>query len=712
MWGVWKGELLKQVLIRRGSPIVVDVPAPQVTDNTILVEVRCSLISTGTEVAGIAASPKSVVREALHDPKKIARGLKMIRETGLQRTITLVNSEIDSALPTGYSCSGVVIAVGKHVKEFFVGDRVACAGAGKANHAEIIAVPQNLAVRIPDGCDMESGSSATLGAIAMQGVRRADVRFGEIVAVVGLGLIGQLTVQLLKAAGCQVVGMDIDEERITLARKFGAKAAGVTELSSGMGADAVIITASSQSPSILQESIQIVRRKGRIVVVGAIPLEMDRSPLYEKEADLFISCSYGPGRYDPEYEERGLDYPYSYVRWTENRNMGEYLRLIADGSVDFRSLVEKNWPLTDAAKAYADLQENKRIAVLLSSPESTTENKLQTRVDFSLKATKTTGRIRVGLIGPGSFARAVHLPNLKRLADQYAIAGIVAGNGSTAWNAARQYGARFASTNPEDLFNDPEIDLVIIANRHHLHAAQAAAAARHGKAVLLEKPAALNASELDDLLSAVREARTPFMVGFNRRFAPLIETAKSVLDQRNHPAVITYRMNTGPLAPESWIQGPEGGGRIIGEACHIFDLFNHLLGACPLEVVAMPLHPAATHVSKTDNFSVSLRYPDGSLCTLIYTSLGSTDLPKEAMEIFFDGKTIVFDDYRRLQFYGIAQKPVSRSQQDKGHFEELRQFADYIQGKRRAPMSLEEIEAATRTSFAVHDLVQTGDVTS
>ena len=708
----WKGELLKQVLIRRGSPIVVDVPAPQVTDNTILVEVSCSLISTGTELAGIAASPKSVFQEVLHDPKKVARGLKMIRKAGLQRTMTLVNSEIDTALTTGYSCAGLVIACGNRVKEFFVGDRVACAGAGKANHAEIIAVPQNLAVRVPDGCDMESAASATLGAIAMQGVRRADVRVGEIVAVVGLGLIGQLTVQVLKAAGCQVVGMDIDARRVELAKKFGAKTGTVMELSGGMGADAVIITASSQTASILQEAIQIVRRKGRVVVVGAVPLEMERSPLYEKEADLLISCSYGPGRYDAEYEERGLDYPYSYVRWTENRNMGEYLRLIADGSVDFSSLVEKKWQLTDALKAYVDIQENKRIAVLLSSPKSTIETKLQTRIDVSPRTKKIDGRIRVGLVGPGSFARAVHLPNLKRLADQYAICGIVAGNGSSAWNVARQFDAQFASTNPEDLFKDPGIDLIVIASRHHLHAAQAAAAARQGKAVLLEKPAALNSSELDDLLSAVRESGTPFMVGFNRRFAPLIHTAKSILDERINPAMITYRMNAGPLAPESWIQGAEGGGRVIGEACHIFDLFNYLVGASPLEVVAMPLHAATPHISKTDNFSVSLRYPEGSLCTLIYTSLGSADLPKEAMEVSFDGKTIVMDDYKRLQFYGIARKPISRSQQDKGHLEELQQLADYLHGNGPAPMNLAEIEAATRTSFMVNDLVRTGDVTS
>jgi predicted dehydrogenase len=705
---------LKQVLIRRGSPIVVDVPAPQLTDNSILVEVHCSLISTGTEIAGLASSPKSIVREAIQHPSKVARGLRMIKQTGLRRTIAVVNSQIDAAAPAGYSCSGVVAGVGRNVSGFFAGDRVACGGAGKANHAEVVAVPQTLAVRVPDGCDLESAASATLGAIAMQGVRRADVRLGEIVAVVGLGLIGQLTVQLLKNAGCQVAGTDIDPSRVELAKRFGMKTdtGALMELSAGRGADAVIIAASSQSPSIVQQSIQMVRRKGRVVVVGTVPLEMDRSPLYEKEADFLISCSYGPGRYDPEYEERGLDYPYGYVRWTENRNMAEYLRLIAEGLIDFRSLVDRTWPLTDAARAYADLAEGRQIAVLLSVPESPREAKLESRVEVSREPKRISGQIRVGIIGPGNFARSVHLPNLKRLADLYSVTAIVARNGSSAWIIARQHHARYASTNITDVFKDPEIDLVIISNRHDLHAQCAAEAARHGKAVLLEKPAAMNSAELDSLLSAVREAGTPFMVGFNRRFSPLIQSVKSVIDKRSNPVMMTYRMNAGALPLDSWIQGPEGGGRIIGEACHIFDLFNYLVGGSPVEVIALPLHAAASHIAKTDNFSASLRYSDGSLCTLNYTSLGSAEVSKEAMEVFFDGKTIIMDDYRRLDFYGLGHKPITRAQQDKGHIEELRQFADSLRGKGSVPMTLEEIESATRTSFMVDDLVRTGGITS
>lgn len=709
---------MKQVLIRRGSPIVAEVPAPQLTDHSILVEVRCSLISTGTEIAGLDASPRSIVREALQDPAKVAKGLRMIRETGFQRTMALVHTEIDAATPTGYSCAGVVLACGKNASGFSVGQRVACAGAGRANHAEIVSVPRNLVVPVPDECDMESAASATIGAIAIQGTRRADVRFGEFVAVIGLGLIGQLTVQLLNVAGCRTIGTDIESGRIDIAKKFGMSAAAnpaqcdpvraVMEFTGGMGADAVIITASSDSTDILQQAMQMVRRKGRVVVVGAVPLEMQRTPFYEKEADLLISCSYGPGRYDPEYEERGLDYPYPYVRWTENRNMSEYLRLVADGRINFKALVEKTWPISQAPEAYADLKENKRIAVLISIPEGSTEIKNQTRVEINPTAKRIAGQIRTGIIGPGSFVRAVHLPNLKDMSGQFLVSAVAGRNGATAWNIARKYGARYAATDIGEILNDHEIDLVMIASRHDMHARQAVEAAKSGKAIFLEKPAAMNAAELEELLGAVRVAGVPFMVGFNRRFAPLIRNTKSLLDQRSNPALITYRMNAGALPTDSWIQGSEGGGRIIGEACHIFDLFNYLVGAMPTEVVALPLRSRSPHVPATDNFTAGVRYPDGSLCNLIYTSVGSTDLPKESMEVFFDGKTITMDDYRKLSFFGISRKPITKSNQDKGHREELQALADYLNGKAPAPMTLEEIEAATRTSFLVDDIVRSG----
>jgi predicted dehydrogenase/threonine dehydrogenase-like Zn-dependent dehydrogenase len=708
---------LKQVLIRRGTPIVADVPAPQVTDNNILVQVHFSLISTGTELASLTSSNKSLLRQIAEDPKKIVRGLQMIKESGVRRTMALVNGELEGAFPTGYSCSGEVIACGRGIRNFSVGDRVACAGAGNANHAEIVSIPEHLAVRVPEGCDLRAAASATIGSIAMQGVRRADVRLGELVAVMGLGLIGQITVQLLKAAGCRIIGTDIDSGRIQTAASVGMSQGidptredpvrAALNFSEGRGVDAVIITASSHSSSIVQQAMQMVRRKGRVVVVGAVPLQMERAPFYEKEADFLISCSYGPGRYDPEYEERGLDYPYAYVRWTENRNMTEYLRLLADGQIDIAGFIEQSWPLEEAETAYRELRRNGRVATLLHTSRRPVDlsASVSTETKDSVEIPKQK-RIRVGLVGPGSFARAVHLPNLKQLGDVFSIAAVCARNGPNAWNIAKQYEASYASTNIDDLLQDPNLDLILISSRHHLHASQAIAAARLGKSVLLEKPAALNPVELRQLIDAFKNTNATLMVGFNRRFSPLIGEVKEVLDRKAGPVVLSYRMNAGHIPADSWIQGPEGGGRIIGECCHIFDLFNYLIGHGPEEVTALPLRPGTGHVLAGDNFSSVLKYSDGSICTLTYTSLGSSELHKEHMEVFFDGKAMVLDDYRKLTFHGVGKQNLSKLQQEKGHLEELRALAAYLRGDGPIPMTLDEIESATTISFTVDELAR------
>ena len=707
---------LKQVLIRRGIPIVAEVPAPLVTDNTILVEVAFSLISTGTETAGMSNGQKSLIRQAYEQPAKIVRGLQMVKETGLRRTVALIEGEMESSFATGYACSGIIVSCGRDIQSFVPGDRVACAGANRANHAELVAVPANLAVRVPDNCDLESAASATIGAIALQGVRRADVRLGESVAVIGLGLIGQITVQLLKASGCRIIGSDVDPGRVALAQAAGMNAGATPDdlpnaaltFTEGRGVDAVLITASSASATIIQQAMQIVRKKGKVVVVGAVPLQLDRSPFYEKEADLLISCSYGPGRYDGAYEELGHDYPYGYVRWTENRNMSEYLKLIAEGKVDFRSLIGKIWPLTEAPNAYSDLKHNKHVAVLLSNTPNNATEAATDRVTIGQPTSLASDDlIRTGIVGAGSFARAIHLPNLQRLQDRFAISAVASRTGVTALNAGKQYGSAYISSSPDELFQDPKLDFILIASRHNLHASQAIRAAENHKAVLLEKPAAMNREELDQLLDTFRKTGSLLVVGFNRRFSPLLNEVKSVVQERLSPVLVQYRMNAGFIPLDSWIQGPEGGGRIIGEACHIFDLFNYLVGGFPETVTALPLRPGAAHISGTDNFVATLQYNDGSLCTLTYTSRGSTDLPKESMEVFFDGKSVVLHDYRKLEFFGCSRKPSQPTRQEKGHFEELVAVADYLGRTGPLPMTLDEIEAATNVSFIVDELVRT-----
>jgi len=562
---------VRQVLIQRGQIRMENVPAPLIEDGHILVEVAYSLISAGTEISNVERSGRSLIQRALERPDHVRKVIDHLRKQGIHKTVAKVKGQVAGVVPTGYSCSGVVIQVGRDVSSFQPGDRVACAGAGIANHAEIVLVPTNLAVKVPDGCSLKDAASVTLGAIAMQGVRRADPRLGEIVAVIGLGLLGQLTVQLLKAAGCRVIGIDLDGRRVELARELGADYAfdpvqvelqkEICNLTSGYGVDATIITAASNSNAIVQQAMEITRKKGRVVVVGDVGLGLKRSPFYEKEIDFLISCSYGPGRYDERYEGKGLDYPYAYVRWTENRNMAEYLWLVAEGKVRLSAILEREYDLAQAAEAYTELRSSavKPLGLVLRYPSTAanTPPKLETRIFLNKRS--VSGKIRIAVVGAGNFAKAVHLPNLQKLSHLYHIRAIVSAMGTNALAAARQFGADYASTNYEDVLNDPDVDAVLICTRHHLHASQAMAAARAGKAIFLEKPMALNQTELDELVAVLKETEVPFMVGFNRRFSPAARRAKEIISGRQNPLMIFYRMNAGYLPLDHWTQTEEGG---------------------------------------------------------------------------------------------------------------------------------------------------------
>jgi predicted dehydrogenase/threonine dehydrogenase-like Zn-dependent dehydrogenase len=706
---------MKQVLIRRGQAVVETVPAPLVEPGHVLVEVAYSLISTGTEISGVQQSGKPLIRRALEQPDKVLLVLNHLRERGIQKTIARVRGQLESGSPTGYSCSGVVLQVGAGVTDLHVGDRVACAGAGIANHAEIVLAPRNLVVHTPEGCSLRDAASVTLGAIALQGVRRADPRLGEIVAVIGLGLLGQLTVQLLQAAGCRVIGFDLDPRRVELAQQHGADHAFVSArvdpvqevglLTGGHGADAVIITAAAQSDAIVQQAMELARKKGRVVVVGAVGLGLKRSPFYEKELDFLISCSYGPGRYDDHYEQEGVDYPYAYVRWTENRNMAEYLRLVGEGKVQLAAILEKEYPLDQATQAYQELQtaEVKPLAVLLRYPldgEGPQAEKLRTKV--VLKERTVQGKIRMALVGAGSFARGVHLPNLQKLNSLYHLRAVVSTTGSNAKATATQFGADYATSSYEDVLSDPEVDAVLIATRHHLHAQQTLAAIQAGKAVFLEKPLALTQAELDTLVAAVEQHETPLMVGFNRRFAPAAQRLHGALVGRQSPLMMLYRVNAGYLPPDHWTHGPEGGGRIIGEACHMLDLCQFLVGgAAPVEVTAMAIQPHSEQISGADNMSITVRYEDGSVATVLYTALGAPSFGKEYIEVFGDQKVFVIDDFKSLRAHGVTGVEWSAAIADKGHVTELEAFARYLRGETAAPISLAELVATTAITLQV-----------
>jgi predicted dehydrogenase len=550
-----------------------------------------------------------------------------------------------------------------------------------------------------------------MGSIALQGVRRADPKLGEVVAVIGLGLLGQITVQLLKAAGCRVIGFDLESCRVELAIQSGLDYGFISNevninnevrhLTEDHGVDITIITASSESDTIVQDAMEITRKKGR-VVVGAVGLGLKRSPFYEKEIDFLISCSYGPGRYDEKYEKRGLDYPYAYVRWTENRNMQAYLQMLANGKVDIKAVIEREYVIAEAEKAYEILKtaEDKPLGVLLSygHEERNQVDKLIKKI--SLKPFKPSGKINVALVGAGGFAKGMHLPNLKKLTDLYYLRAIVSGTGSNAKATAKQFGADYATSDYDEVLEDETVDMVMICTRHNLHATMAIKAARSEKAIFLEKPMALNQDELDDLVNVLEETRVPFMVGFNRRFSPAARRAKEILEGHQTPLMIIYRVNAGYLPLNHWTQTEEGGGRFIGEACHMFDLFQYLVNpAKVVKVSSSAIDPQVEHILPTDNVTATVCYDNGSMATLIYTSLGAKDFPKEYVEIYADNKTLVIDDYRALRVYGASGKGWESRGQDKGHLQELIAMAGCVRGENISGMDIESLYETTHVTF-------------
>jgi predicted dehydrogenase/NADPH:quinone reductase-like Zn-dependent oxidoreductase len=704
---------MKQVLIRGGGVAVEEVPAPSASPRSILVRVEWSCVSVGTESASVKMSALPLYRRALKQPEHVRRALEIARNDGFARTYRRIRGQLAAGLATGYSAAGVVVDVGNEVTGFGVGNRVACAGAGLANHAEMIDVPVNLAVRVPEEVGLDAASTVTLGAIAMQGVRRAAPTLGESIGVIGLGIIGQLTVQLLRASGCRVLVVDLDPERVALAVAHGAEDASgdfperVAALTGGFGADAVIVTAATGSSDPMRQAAAACRRKGRVVIVGDVGLELRRSDLYEKELDVLMSTSYGPGRYDPVYELEGQDYPVGYVRWTENRNMDEYLRLLANGDVRIDDFPEGRFEIDEAESAYAALDAEPRpLLVLLSYPDRAEAGRR--RVDTRVVEAKP-GRIGVALIGAGLFAQGSLLPNLLRMDESFQVRAVVSRTGATAKAVAARARAAYATTDIADVLADPDIDLVVIATRHDLHAEQTLAALRAGKNVFVEKPLALTESELAEIEAfyAGRDDAPLLMTGFNRRFSPAIVRAHEVLAARATPIVADYRVNAGYLALDHWVHGPQGGGRNIGEACHFYDLFDVLTAGATVKDVAAQAIRADGRLAANDNFVATVSYADGSVCTLTYTALGHRDHPKERLEIFADNAVLVLDDYKSLTVTGGVRGWSSRTQQ-KGHAEELAALATAIRSGGAWPIPLEEQLRAMRIAFAVEAQVAHG----
>lgn len=717
---------MRQVFLEKGIIVVKEVAQPKLDDHSVLISVHYSFISSGTEAATIANFQDDHLFSNI--PQKIKAVLSSLSANGIDGTVGLVKGRLKGSLqPLGYSCSGRVIAVGKKVTVFRSGDFVACAGAGFAQHADVVCIPENLVVAVPGPEYLRQASITTLGAIALQGIRRAQVQLGEIVCVFGLGLLGQLTVQLAKASGCTVIGVDILPDRMALAKELGADHVfdGASEnfeqaiifLTNHKGVDVTLITASSKSNDIVQQSMNITRKKGKVVVVGDVGLGLERDLFYKKEIDFLISCSYGPGRYDYGYEMEGKDYPYSYVRWTEKRNMQSIIDLITHNKLRIDPLITQVYGVADAKKAYDVLHTRKALGVVLSYlPKHDFEFVPAQRDSFLLEqplhfvAAKQEGKIKVGIIGAGGFAKTKLLPLVSKLED-VVITAVADNDYSNAENVSRTYRAAKACIEEDELFQDNAIDVVVIASPHKFHYEQAVHALCRGKAVFLEKPMVTTFEQFKVLGAFLKNnPGAPLCVDYNRSFSPFIKKIKWELTERHSPLVMTYRMNAGYVSSDHWIQRDAGAGRIIGEACHIFDLFCFLTGANPTAVSVEALRPSSDDLFPTDNFATQISFDDGSICSLVYTSIGHVGLGKERMELFFDSKSIVMEDFVRLRGYGTSPMfDETVSMPDKGHKAILTSFFDSLRSeKREMPISVKRLNMVAELTLIVDKLACQG----
>ncbi|MBI4338407.1 MAG: bi-domain-containing oxidoreductase [Chloroflexi bacterium] len=701
-----------------GKIETMEVPEPALQPGGVLVHTAFSVLSPGTERASLEFGQQSLAQKALRRPDMVRRVLQRAWQDGIPATVREVHQRVNRPSPMGYSSAGVVLQVGEGVQGFRPGDRVACAGSQYACHADVAFVPQNLAVPVPAGVPLDHAAFATIGAIVMQGVRVGQVSLGERVAVVGLGLVGQLTVQIARAAGARVLAVDLDPFRVELARSAGAEVAvlrseaeaAAAAFSEGYGVDMVLLTAATQSNDPINLAAAMAREKGLVIVVGDVGLAVPREPFYAKELELRLSRSYGPGRYDPIYEEEGIDYPYSYVRWTERRNMASFLELVASGRVTLGPLITHRFPVTSAAEAYLAIQgeaAGRSVGVVL---EYDTQRPSPARIAVSSAAPPSTGSVKIGMVGAGSFARSTLLPAIK--ADRNtALQGVITGSGLTAAAIAREFGFGYCASSTEELLRDPGVNCIVIATRHNLHSQQVVAALEAGKDVFVEKPLAITEAELAAIAKAHHQAGRRLMVGFNRRFAPLAVRMREFLAGRHAPLVMTYRVNAGRVPPNHWTQDPAvGGGRIIGEACHFVDLLGFLAGALPVSVYAQSAQHLAQGRQADDEVTLAVAFADGSIGNVVYAAGGDATYPKERLEVFGDGRTAVLDDFRTLELshHGRKETVKGKPPGDKGHRAEWRAFAEAIQKGGPSPLPFEEAVAATLATFRAMESIRSG----
>lgn len=692
-----------------GEMVIQELPVPQLSSGMILVKNHYSLISAGTEGSTVKAARKSLIGKAKERPQQVKQVLEKLKQQGLVQTYRAVMKKLDAYSPLGYSSAGEVIAVADDITEFKVGDKVACAGAGYANHAEVVSVPKNLCVKLAPDADLSKACYNTLGAIALQGVRQADMRLGETCAVIGLGLIGQLACLELKASGVNVVGIDVAPGPVKLAAEHCADLAlvrnqpGIKEqildFTDGRGVDAVIIAAATSSLDPVNFAGSICRRKGRVVVLGAVPTGFDRDPdYYKKELELKMSCSYGPGRYDLNYEEKGLDYPAAYVRWTEKRNMEAFQRLVHNGRIDLAYLTTHTFKFEDAPKAYdIVLKHTEPFIGILLEYDTTKEHK---------PGSITTGEftpiadVNIAFIGAGSYAQGNLLPNLPPV-EQVGRVAVMTNSGTTSKRVAEKFKFAKCTSDANEILDDTSINTLFIATRHDTHAKYVAEGLRAGKNVYVEKPLCLTLDELVEIEDLTRLTGKGVMIGFNRRFSPFAQMIKKKVGSGKMSMI--YRINAGAIPGDHWIQDPTvGGGRVVGEVCHFIDLMAYMCGSAPVKVSASALPDAA---GLNDTLNIMVEFANGSTGVVAYYANGSKSLPKEYFEVYHAGTTGIIYDFRRAEVYGRKVEKIKKMNQDKGQPEMMRQFFESLKDG-KLPISMEEIFSVTKATFAALESIR------
>lgn len=690
--------------LKSGHMQLLQVPFPILNSGCVLVRNHYSIISAGTEGKTVKDARLGYIGKAMARQEEVKKVIKTAKTIGMMETYKLMMNKLDSPSPLGYSCSGEIIAVADDITEFKIGDRVACAGAG-AVHAEVVAIPKNLCVKLPEQVGNDEAAFTTIGAIAMQGIRQADLRLGESCAVIGLGLIGQLTVQMLNASGIKTIGIDIDEKMVALSKELGANYSFnrntenlenlIKELTNGYGVDAVIITAATSSNDPVDFSGEICRRKGKVIIVGSVPTGFKRTYYYKKELELKMSCSYGPGRYDSNYEENGIDYPYGYVRWTENRNMQAFVELVEHKKINIKKLISHVFDFNEAPKAYQLILDKTELytGILLKYDHV---KPVSSKIELKQTATNPS-EPNIGFIGAGSFANNVLLPALK---GHCSFVGIATNKGNNARNIADKYSFNYCTDKSEELISDKKCNTIFVVTRHDSHAHYVKEAIKHKKHVFVEKPLCLKEEELHEINELQKNTNTFVMVGFNRRFAPHIQKVKGILNQ-NQPVAINYRINSGTIAADHWVHDKNiGGGRIIGEVCHFIDLASFISGS---RIMSVSANEMAGANNLRDTLIINLKFENGSIATISYFSNGSKELSKEYLEIFSNGQSIIINDFKTMTVHGKSTKSSQLSNQDKGHKEEVKAFLDAVRSGKTCPIPFDQTYNAMLATFKVEE---------